>query len=133
MKKLLAVLTMMCATFAHANEKTQPSPNKTDPVIEKFCNDLGETYLTAYQKAMDGVNYTDLLFSVSISYQGDTAGLYLIMHTIEDAYYDKANDTERFKGAGEYKKRCRADELVNQIIDDLKQHPNEHVEEKLIF
>lgn len=130
MKYFLPIIILL-SSFANAVEK--PPVAKVDPHTEKLCNTLGETYLTAYQKAMDDIDYTDILFSVAISYDGNSAGLYLIMHTIKDAYHDKIADMERFKGAGEFKKRCYKDELINQIVNDYENNPDTVIEEKITF
>jgi len=130
MKYLLLILSILASANVCSAEKVEPP--KIQPQVEKICNSLTETYLTAFQKSSEKINYTDLLFSVITIYNGDDAGLYLIMHTIESAYNDEENKIDRFTGAVEFKKRCLTDELINMIQDDSKKNPNGHIEEKIL-
>ena len=132
MKTLLAILTILASANVYSGEKAEPQEKKVPSQVEKVCNSLTETYLTAFQKSSEKVNYTDLLFSVATKYSGDDAGLYLIMHTIESAYNDDENKIERFHGAADFKKRCLTDELINMIQDDAKKNPKGHIEEKIL-
>lgn len=122
---LLLLITLSTPLFAADKKLT------VDPKIESLCNTLGETYLTAYQKATDDVNYTDLLFAVASNYDGNSVGLYLVMHTLEAAYQDKLGNIERFHGAGSFKTKCFNDDLIKQVVED--QHKNEHVVEKIVI
>lgn len=133
MKYILSILTVLASANVYSAEKNDhPEEKKVPQQVETICKSLTDTYLTAFQKATEKINYTDLLFSVARSYQGEEAGLYLIMHTVESAYNDNENNIERFHGAAVFRQNCYNDELINMLQDDTDKNPKVHIEEKIL-
>jgi len=131
LKKYFAIAAIIMPLVSHAEVK-QPKAEKVSPTVEKVCKSLTDTYLTAYQKAEQEINYTDVLFSIATHYNGDEVGLYLIMHTIESGYNDQENKIDKLRGADTFRQNCYKDDLINIIDQDRKDHPNEHIVEKIL-
>ena len=133
LKKYFAIASIcLFPVFAHAETKQPKMEKQVAPSVEKVCKSLTDTYLTAYQKAEQEINYTDVLFSIATNYAGGEAGLYLIMHTIESGYNDQENKIDKLRGAEIFRQNCYKDELINLIDNDMKDHPNEHIVEKIL-
>lgn len=113
--KYLFLLAALLSTTAYAEDKKQPSK-----YVVQTCNTLGTIYDTSYKKALDGVNYTDLIFSVSVQYEGSPEGLYLIMHTIEDAYTDVRENVSEEEGKTNNIHKCLDNDLIKSMDDKIK-------------
>lgn len=73
---LLAVALSSQISYADPDEKE----------TQEFCTALSKIYSNAAQSAINGIDYTDLLYSYYTNYEGSKEGMYVIFQAVKRAY-----------------------------------------------
>lgn len=93
MKKLLLIFILLSSLSTVSNASTE-SVNT--------CNGLLKVYSFAVDAKQNKTDYTDLLYALTTTYEGDATGLYLIYQAARRAY----NDIDETEGKKNFTKYC---------------------------
>lgn len=70
------------------------------------CKELLSVYKVAYDARHHNTDYTDFIYALTVSYEGDTTGLYLIYQAARSAYKDIDNNINEVEGKKNFIKYC---------------------------